>query len=307
MGTGFIRYADDLGTLVAALLAALACLHAGRRKTGRPRTSWLLLSAASFAWAFGEAVWAVYDLALGQEVPVPSYADVGYLGAIPLALAALVTHSGQVSDRRDRLRASLDAGILATSLLFLAWVFVLGTVWQQNDVATAEGLVTFAYPFGDVLVVFLLIRALRWLNGPDRLAFGWILGGLLAMSLSDGAYTYLTAVRGYETGNVIDLGWIFAYLGIAAGGWCARRESATNPSYRSEAGTGPAAILTPFLPLLLALGVLTVKAQLGRPVDRTTLVLAFVLTGSVLLRQVLTLLAPEPRSGRRRDVEMSAS
>jgi hypothetical protein len=289
-GEGATRYLDDIATAVAAALAAVTCLLTTRRRAGGSRRFWLLMGAAGVAWTFGEAAWAWYDLVLGVDVPVLSYADIGYLGAIPLAIAALVTGTGTAT-REVKARAGIDALILATALLFVSWTFVLGPLWRQNDMTTGAGLVTIGYPFGDILIVFLLIRALHSLTGPDRIALGWILAGLLAMSIADSSYTYLTAERGYSTGNLMDVGWVAAYLFIAVGAWHARDNSAT-----VELRTGVetvAGMLTPYLALLLALVVLTIKAQLGMVIDRASLALAFALVGSVLFRQALTAFARE--------------
>ncbi len=48
---------DDLGELVAALAAAIACGIAARR-VSRRRACWVLLGASSLAWAAGEAAWS---------------------------------------------------------------------------------------------------------------------------------------------------------------------------------------------------------------------------------------------------------
>lgn len=285
-GSEVTRDFDDLATVGASAAAAITCGLAARRHYGRACRFWWLLSAALVAWTFGEAAWAFYDLALGGNVPVLSFADIGYLGAIPLAAAALLIHPANRGSRHMRISAMLDALVLATALLFLSWTSVLSTVWGESNLTTGSGLVSIAYPFGDVLIVYLLIRALRWLEGPDRRAFAWILLGLLAMSFSDSGYTYLTAVRGYQTGNLIDIGWFAGYVAIALGGWYGRQPNRV-PRRATSTPTTTLVLLTPFLPLLLALGVLTVKVQLGKPIDRTSLALAFALTGSVLIRQVI--------------------
>ena len=67
---------DDVGELVAALVAAGACTAAARLQR-RTRAGWGFLAASSFAWACGEAAWCWYDLVRGVEVPFPSLADVG--------------------------------------------------------------------------------------------------------------------------------------------------------------------------------------------------------------------------------------
>src|ERR1700693_2286757 len=79
---------DVLGELAAALAAAAACGVAALHTSSR-RSRWVLLGASSFAWAAGETVWAYYDLIRHVSVPFPSLADVGFLGAVPLAVAGL--------------------------------------------------------------------------------------------------------------------------------------------------------------------------------------------------------------------------
>lgn len=289
------RNFDDGATFVVAALAAVTCLLAARRHAGRYRAFWLLLGIATALWAFGEGAWGFYDIVLGREVPVPSYADIGYLGAIPVALVALLVHPASSDGGQRRLLTGLDALILATALLFLSSTFILHAVGAQTDLHSAAGLVTIAYPLGDVLMMFLLLRAVRWLSGPDRLAMACILVGLLAMTLSDSGYTYLTAARGYETGSWIDTGWVVGYLGIALGGWYGRRPAAVTARVASP-NTTTVAMVVPYLLPLMSLGVLTVRAQLGQHVDRFSLVLAFVLTGSVLIRQVLVGFAPAEKA-----------
>ena len=297
-GATVTTFVDDLATLAAATIAAISCLAASRRAGEAHRRFWLLLAAACAAWAFGEGAWAVYDLVLGTDVPVPSYADLGYLGAVPLAVAALLCHPAHRHTAATRARATLDGSILATALLFLSWTFALGPVWRQNDMATAAGLVSVGYPFGDVVILFLLVRVLLRLDGSQRHAVGLVLVGLFAMTGADSAYTSLTAVRDYATGDVIDAGWLAAYVAIAVGARIAARSGPPpiavprSPQYDAPAAAG---ILVPYVPLFLALGVLTVRAQGGTAIDRASLLLAFALTGLVLVRQGIAAVSPGGR------------
>ena len=295
-GAWVTRVVDDIATFAAAAVATAGCLRAGLRDQGSTRRFWLLLAGAAAAWTFGEGVWAVYDLVLGGPVPVPSYADIGYLGAIPLAVAALLSHPVSPGKAGKRLRESIDGAALATAVLFLGWTFVLGPIWQQNDMRTLAGVVTVGYPFGDIVILFLIIRSLVHLKRGDRGAIAWVLVGLLAMSLSDSGYTYLTTVRGYSTGNLIDVGWVAAYLALALGAWSAH--AAGVPAER-ETSTSIVVlpILAPYLPLLGALVVLTARVQFGKPIDQASLCMAFGLTGLVLIRQLL-MVAESRRGGR---------
>src|SRR5438046_1416073 len=82
---------DDLGEAIAALIAAASCGFASWRATGRMRLAWGLLAASALSWGIGETVWSVIEIGLGQGVPFPSAADAGFLPAIPLAVAGVLT------------------------------------------------------------------------------------------------------------------------------------------------------------------------------------------------------------------------
>src|ERR1019366_1558011 len=91
-GATAVKDVDDVATALAALAAALLCLRAGLSCEVTLRRFWLLLAAACGAWTAAEVIWALYDLVLHIAVPVPSWADLGYLSAIPLVVAALLSH-----------------------------------------------------------------------------------------------------------------------------------------------------------------------------------------------------------------------
>src|SRR5436190_12078431 len=65
-------YVSDLGTAIAALVAAWACLRASRRAEGRLRWVWVMVGLSAFSWGSGEVVWSYYELAARTEVPFPS-------------------------------------------------------------------------------------------------------------------------------------------------------------------------------------------------------------------------------------------
>ena len=216
-GSDGVRYFDDIVTALAALSACVACLLAGKRQSGSERRFWALLGLALGAWTFAEAIWGVYDLVLNTAVPVPSWADVGYLGAIPLAAAALLCHPGMRAAGSYKTRATLDGLAIGTALLLLSWTFVLGPLWRHTDLTTAGGIVALAYPFGDMVIIFLIVLSVRSMTATGRRPLLWVLAGLFAMAVSDSTYAYLVEVGRYATGNLVDIGWVVGYLAIAVG------------------------------------------------------------------------------------------
>lgn len=289
-------WVDDLVTPLAAAAACLLCFRARARSDGRMRHFWLLLGLAMASWTLAEIVWGCYALVLEVEVPVPSWADVGYLSAIPLAVAALVVHPAITGGRTRKARSVFEGLVVATALLLLSWTLVLGPLWRSADLSTWGGVVAIAYPFGDVIMVFFIVLVIRGMTGGDRLSLWCLLIALLAMALTDSTYTYMTEVANYTSGDPIDTGWIAAYLGIALAAYCSRPGGAhvreverSTPSLSS--------LVAPILPVLIALGVVAVQIRLGHHLDRAAWVMAFALIACVLVRQglmVVELLGPSP-------------
>ena len=293
-GAQVTLWVDDVATPLAALTACVLCFRAAARDGGRMRLFWLLLGCATASWTVAELIWGYYALILTEEVPVPSWADLGYLSAIPLTVAALVVHPATRGSGTRKARWVFDGLVVATALLFLSWTLVLGPLWRSADLSTWAGVVTLAYPFGDVVIVFFIVLAIRGMTGGDRLPLWCLLAALLAMALSDSTFTYLTEVAGYTSGDLIDAGWIAAYLGIALAAFSSQSSSGVVPrAERSRPSL--ASLIAPLLPVLLALTVAAVEIKLGHHLDHAAWLMAFGLIALVLARQglmVLELLAP---------------
>jgi len=290
-GTTSVRDFDDTVTALAALAATLACLQAGLAQRGRLRRFWLLFSAALAAWTLAEVIWAIYDVVLRTPVPVPSWADLGYLGAIPLAVCAVLSHPAARQGGQRQARAAVDGVVLATALLFLSWSFVLGPLWRHTDLSSLGGVVAIAYPFGDVVMLFLVVIVIRCMERGERFELWCVLGGLVAMAAADSTYTYLVENGTYSTGNLVDIGWVVAYLGIALGAFGSNREEVVEEAHAPAHARGAplSSLVLPFLLVLVALVALALKVELGRKLLLSDWVMALALTVSVLARQALAL------------------
>src|ERR1035437_2232177 len=149
-GSWTTNYVDNLGQLLAPLIAAGACGWAAQRSPGT-RTAWAFLGASSFSWATGQAVWCYYDLLRRVVVPFPSLADAGYLTAVPLAIMGLLAFPSELRRVTSRLGALLDGILISGSLLFVSWATVLGPIYQSHRGETLKQVLSMAYPMGDVV------------------------------------------------------------------------------------------------------------------------------------------------------------
>jgi len=280
-------YVDDLSTALAAGAAAALCLRAARRHGGRLRLFWGLLGWACAAWTLAETLWAVYDLVLNEPVPVPSWADVGYLSAIPVTVAALLVHPAMHDSAIRRARATIDGLVMATAVAFLGWTVVLGPLWRHSDLSTIGGVVDVAYPFGDIVMLALVVLILRALEPRGRQALWFVLGGILVMAISDSTYTYMTEVKNYASGNMLDEGWIVAYLLVAVGAYCGTRPEELPARAAPDEPPSVVSLVVPYVVVLLALGAAAVEIELGRHLTRVDWYMAMALVLLVLGRQAL--------------------
>ena len=204
---------DDVGEAAAAALASAACAWAAIRAQGRNRLGWALLSISAGVWAAGEVVWSIYEVILGVHTPSPSLADVGFLAAVPFAIAGIRAFWSDARGTSSRWRVWFDGLIVAIALTSTAWGFGLRTVYQSASSTKALDL---AYPIGDILVGTVLILAIRRATGQQKGRLALLLVGIASYSISDSAFAFLNAQGAFgSVGNVIDTGWFFGFLLIA--------------------------------------------------------------------------------------------
>src|SRR6185312_5859590 len=140
---------EDFGQALAALVAAAACIRAGQRSSDRLRKEWWLLAASAASWFIGETIWSVYEVGAGIEVPFPSIADVGFVVAVPLAIAGILAFPSAAQTANARWRAQLDGAMIASASLFIGWSLGIGDLYQHAALGHAGRLLSLAYPAGD--------------------------------------------------------------------------------------------------------------------------------------------------------------
>lgn len=217
----------------------------------RNRLPWLLLSIATISWAAGDVYWSI-AFSDADEIPVPSPADVFYVGLYPLAYFGLVLLARSVL---RRVPASIWLDGLVTSLAVGA-LFSAFTVKQIISVAEGslpEVLTNLSYPVGDLVLIVIAVATLamvRWRADPTW----WLLvAGFALFAVADTAYLFGVANGTYEDGRWVDGLWMVGIALVPIAGSLPQRSAA--PVIR-----GLAALLVPILFSTAALIVLLVGA-----------------------------------------------
>ena len=276
---------DDIGEAVAAGAAAVSCGLAARRTTARLRRSWALLAASAAMWCAGEIAWSVYEVGLNVAVPFPSIADVGFIGAIPLAIAGILSFAHTSRGTSTGLRLWFDRAIVATSLTFVAWELGLGQIVFATDEGLFGKLVSLAYPVGDILVGTVLLLAIRRATDETQGRLWLLLTGLAATAIADSAFAYLNATGNYGViGSELDSGWVVGYLIIAlAATW----PSAPRDATAEEKPVDVWQLVLPWVPIVIGGTLAVVQAFTGHPLDVYATILAATVILLVMVSQVL--------------------
>ena len=277
---------DDIGEGVASAVAAISLGVAARRSSGRLRIAWTLIAAGAASWTIGEAIWSWYEVFQGIAVPFPSAADAGFLLAIPLGIAGVLTFTSAPSRMATRGEAVLSGAIVALSLLFVAWALGLRTVYDQSQQPVPATLIGLAYPVGDIVTITVLLIAVRRATKAQVGRMLLLIGGLASIAVADSAFTYLTANGTYGSiGSVLDIGWVVGYLLIAlAPLWPA-------PAIERETEEGPIELWQLALPWMAVLAAALIAIRIAvanQAMDQFLTVLAGSIGVLFVCNQILT-------------------
>ncbi len=232
--------------LVATCMLALARPILVRRN----RVAWSCVGLAVTSWCVGDIYWSVMFSDV-EEIPVPSLADVFYVGMYPLAYAGFILLARAAA---NKLPASVWLDGIVTSLaagaVFSA-VALTDVLAAAGGDAFAETLTNLSYPIGDLVLMVVSVAALamvRWRSDP----IWWLLGlGAALFAAADTAYLFGLASETYVDGSWIDGLWMLGLTFMASAGSISRRRPA-------EDVRGFVALLVPILFSLAALVVLIV-------------------------------------------------
>jgi len=285
---------DDVAQCAAAFTAGVACLVAARREApgyGRAwnkklRRAWHLLAAAAIFWGAGEAIWTYMELVQHRSVPFPSTADVGYLAAVPLLVAAVLAFPSAPVRMTARLRTLLDALIVAASLLAVSWVTVLGPMWDAEAPSPLARAVALAYPVSDIVVATIAFSLLTRTRGRDPVSTTLLAIALLCLAVADSSFLYLTSTDTYQPGNLVDLGWLLGWLLVLV---MATRPMESQADEGREERVSLARLVLPYALLTLAFLTCVTVQLTAHQLGAFLFVNGIILVVLVIVRQLVTL------------------
>jgi diguanylate cyclase (GGDEF)-like protein len=201
--------------VVELAIGALMFLGGRRMRTTSPRLAraFAIIGVAVGLYAAGDVAWAYLEL-VEQRPAFPSLADAFYLLYFPVFLAgAMQLISGQVSPKgRSSIRLDLLTVTVAASLVF--WNLLIGPLGLSHaGEPRLNQLILFAYPVSDLVLLCALILVVYYQTEELELASTVVLGAaIVLMVMTDSAYAYKTLAGTYESGTLLDAGWLAAHV-----------------------------------------------------------------------------------------------
>jgi diguanylate cyclase (GGDEF)-like protein len=192
----------------------LAWLVSRRSDLGhRTRRAWRLLSLAMLLYLLGDLLQFWVENVM-HRMAYPTWSDAAYLGFYVVAFCGLVSFPSRRGSGPERLRLLLDLGAVFTGGAVLIWYLALGPAVGKGLHFDLFDLVTYAYPIGDLLLLFGILTLL-WRGVPQSsvMALQIFAVGLLLFIAADLTYAYITVHSAYLGGDPVDTLWM---LGVTA-------------------------------------------------------------------------------------------
>jgi diguanylate cyclase (GGDEF)-like protein len=292
--TGLLSLITNTNNLMIemAAVATVAAAWTARSGRGRVRAAWVVMAIGLGFFTSGAILWRYYRY-VGYANPYPSVADGLYL-VLPIAtaIALLLLSSGLSGTSRTRL--ILDGVIVAGSFAIVGWAAVLEDVWNSDPADRAQVVVSASYPVLDAAVLTIGVVVVARAPRGQRETLVLLTLAMLAVTISDGVFVYLTATRQPVESQLVDTGWLIGvalFIAAAFAGYgYAHRETVT-PQPVSWTS-----VWLPFVPVLLASAAVFTEspAELKAgpiPAIGLVLLLAFSARQLLVMSQNRTLLA----------------
>jgi diguanylate cyclase (GGDEF)-like protein len=183
-----------------------------RKDFGRPTCrAWRLFSVALWFYLLADMLQLVYEVVLHRR-GYPTWADAAYLSFYVVAFAGILAFPSPRRTRSERFRLLLDMGTIFVGGTTLIWYVALGpAVASAHNEFDLAVLVIFAYPVGDLLLVFGML-SLLW-RGAPRLSIVPLrifATGLVVFIAADVTYDHITINSTYLGGDPVDTLWMLA-------------------------------------------------------------------------------------------------
>ncbi len=218
-------------TIIMGFLAVLGTASAFTSfKSGdNAKKSWFMLFIGLLLFFIADSSYAYMELVLklDMEKNFPLFSDFFYIAAylpILLSLTMFLSNYRKSGLPWGTWKKSLIPAGLAILMITLIMIFVVFIpIMKDTKTDFFAKAIYFYYPIADILLLIhaTILVYITGLFGKGNFSQPWklISLGFVFLTIADILYSYFSWSGTYSTGSFTDIGWNFAYLLIAFGGF----------------------------------------------------------------------------------------
>jgi len=244
-----VAFVDGWGIAAFEVAASVLCI--GRALSSRRRIVPLMLGFGILSWSIGDTILTA-ESAGGGTPPVPSLADLFWLGFYPLVYVALVLLTRRHLNRMG-ITTWLDGAVAGLGAAALCACFAFNTILHSVGGNATTVATDLAYPIGDSLLLMLAVGGTAIMPGRKNLQWLLLAGAIGMTAIGDTFNLFASSGSTSHVGTILNgIAWPCAILLISSSVWV--RPLRTSPL----ATGGTAGFLLPGLGACAGLSILLV-------------------------------------------------
>jgi diguanylate cyclase (GGDEF)-like protein len=199
---------------VLAFVALFYAAYRSLRRSSRLALAWGILSLAQFSLVLGNVFWGIFQVTGSVNATYYALSDGFHLGFYPIFLVGVLLLPASPFTLGERVKNTLDLGIILLAAILGLWNFLLGPLVAANSQElTLSNIFTLAFPVGDLVLLGALMLLLYY--GSKDVDLGPILlliGGAVVLIVADCLFGYQSLAGSYQFGGLLDISWAVVYV-----------------------------------------------------------------------------------------------
>ncbi len=225
-GRDWVRITVSLSSIVVLVLVSM-------RSVGGERRKWWPLAVSSCFFFLGDTVWTVYRHTAHPSGSLHTIADAFYIIGYPflfLALRAIFSMGITGAALIDL----IDSTIVVVSVFAMLWPPLIGPYLAKPSIGWYQVCIDLAPPLLDLVLIFLAARYIVLRRSPVAYR-GLILAAIIAMTISDFGFDWLSLNDQWSTTRFASAGDVIKYVLFAAASLRALAAPDTSPLVTRDA------------------------------------------------------------------------
>jgi signal transduction histidine kinase/DNA-binding response OmpR family regulator/HPt (histidine-containing phosphotransfer) domain-containing protein len=293
-GPDNINLISDTFSMIFNFGAFLMTFKASRHPALKLRTrrAWQFCFLAYLLYFGGIVLWSYFELVTHTQ-PFPSWADAAYLSYYPLMFCGLLLFASKLRLSKERLKFTLDAGIIMLGGGMLIWYLLLHPIMKAGTDDHMLTVLSMAYPVSDLFLLFgITLVLLRRSSSTKRGVLNILLMGISLVFIGDLIFSYQNLNGTYQNASVSNVFYgVASFLVILSGHYqCVSASRVAAPSAATPLKEMKSFSWLPYIGVVAGYGLLLkfVFVQTNPLLSQLTVV-ATVMTLLVVLRQVMSI------------------